>query len=87
MSISKILKFSGSWCSPCIVLKNNLVNFTRVSIEEVDVDENPNEVAKYKIRNIPVLVYLDENGEEVDRTVGLVTVDQINSIIDKHETN
>lgn len=87
MSVSKIKKFSGAWCSPCRVLKSNLVNFTRIPVEEIDVDENPDEVTKYKIRNIPVLVYLNENGEEIDRTVGLQTIDQINAIIDKHEAD
>lgn len=87
MSVSKILKFSGSWCGPCKVLKNTLANFTRVPVEEIDVDENLDEVTKYKIRTIPVLVYLNENGEEIDRTVGLQTIDQINAIIDKHEAD
>ena len=87
MSVSKILKFSGSWCGPCRVLKNTLSNFIRVPVEEIDVDENQEECIKYKIRTIPVLVYLDENGEELERTVGLQTLDQINAIIDKHEAD
>ena len=87
MAISKIKKFSASWCGPCRVLKQNLEGFTRVPVEEIDVEANTDETTKYNIRNVPVLVYLDENGNEVDRTVGLVTVQKINEIIDKHETN
>lgn len=87
MAINKILKFSASWCSPCRVLKQNLEGFTRVPVEEIDVEANIDEVTKYSIRNIPVLVYLDENENEVDRTVGLVTIQKINEIIDKHETD
>lgn len=87
MSVSKILKMSAEWCGPCRVLKQNLVNFTRVPVEEINVEENQEAVTKYKIRNIPVLIYLDENGNELERTVGLQTLDQINSIIDKYEAN
>ena len=87
MAISKIKKFSATWCSPCRVLKQNLEGFTRVPVEEIDVEANTDETTKYNIRNVPVLVYLDENGNEVDRTVGLVTVQKINEIIDKHETD
>ena len=87
MAISKIKKFSATWCGPCRVLKQNLEGFTRVPVEEIDVEANTDETTKYNIRNVPVLVYLDENGNEVDRTVGLITVQKINEIIDKHETN
>lgn len=87
MAISKIKKFSASWCNPCRVLKQNLEGFTRVPVEEIDVESNTDEVTKYSIRNIPVLVYLDSDGNEIDRTVGLVTVQKINEIIDKHETD
>lgn len=87
MSVVKILKLGASFCSPCRVLKQNLEGFTRVPVEEIDVEANTDEVTKYSIRNIPVLVYLDENGNEIDRTVGLVTVQKINEIIDKHETD
>lgn len=87
MAISKIKKFSASWCGPCRVLKQNLEGFTRVPVEEIDVETNTDETTKYNIRNVPVLVYLDENENEVDRTVGLVTIQKINEIIDKHETD
>lgn len=87
MSVSKILKMSAEWCGPCRVLKQNLANFTRVPVEEINVEENQEAVTKYKIRNIPVLIYLDESGNELERTVGLQTLDQINSIIDKYEAN
>ena len=87
MSVSKIQKYSTSWCGPCKVLKNTLANFTRVPIEEIDCEENPDAAAKANIRNVPTLLYLDENGVVLERTVGLQTLDQINTIIDKYETN
>lgn len=87
MSVSKIIKLSTSWCNPCKVLKKNLEGFTRVPVEEIDCEENPDTAAKYNVRNVPTLVYLDENENVLERTVGLQTLDQINAIIDKYETN
>ena len=80
-------EIESTWCAPCRVLKQNLEGFTRVSVEEIDVEANMDEATKYGIRNIPVLIYFDSDGNEVDRTVGLVTVQKINEIIDKHETD
>lgn len=87
MAVSKILKFSTNWCNPCKVLKKNLEGFTRVPVEEVDCEENPDMAQKYNIRNVPTLIYLNDKDEIIDRTVGLQTIDQINEIIDKYETN
>lgn len=87
MAISKILKFSASWCNPCKVLKQNLEGFTRVPVEEIDCEEHPDISQKYNVRNVPTLVYLNDKDEVVDRTIGLQTIDQINAIIDKHETD
>lgn len=85
--VSKILKFSAIWCGPCRVLASNLKNFNRVPIKEIDCDEDEEMVSKYNIRNIPTLVFLGEDEMELERTTGLVTIDQINKIIDKYEIN
>ena len=87
MSVSKIIKLSTSWCNPCKVLKKNLEGFTRVPVEEIDCEENPDMAQKYNVRNVPTLIYLNDKNEIIDRTVGLQTLDQINAIIDKYETD
>ena len=87
MSVSKIQKFSTSFCGPCRVLKNTLSTFTRVPVEEIDCEENQEAATKAGIRNVPTLLFLDAKGNVLERTVGLQTLDQINAIIDKYETD
>lgn len=74
--VSKILKFSAEWCAPCKALKHNLKDLD-FPIEEIDVQENEDLTAEYNIRNIPTLIYLDEDGEILHRSVGLVTKDAV----------
>lgn len=74
--VTKILKFSAEWCGPCKALKQNLksVDFP---IEEHDISEEYDLAAEYGIRSIPTLIYVDENGKTLHRSVGLVTKDVV----------
>lgn len=73
--VNKVLKFAGEWCMPCRALSETLSKVTDVYIELIDVDENEGLCEKYHIRNIPVLVFLNENNEELGRTVGNISLE------------
>lgn len=66
---NRVLKFSASWCVPCKQLSAMLAAMGE-TVEEVDIDENEELVAKYGIRGVPTMVMLDEAGNEVSRVVG-----------------
>jgi thioredoxin 1 len=75
--MKKILYFSASWCSPCKTLGPIMESLSgQINYQKIDVDTNPDMSIKYKIRNIPALVLL-ENGEVKDRKVGVLSKDQI----------
>lgn len=77
--ITKILKFEADWCSPCkllSVLIDSIKDHIPVEIKHIDVDENSELCTKYKIRSIPVLIFLEDD-VEVSRLVGLQTKEQI----------
>jgi len=82
----EVLKFYANWCGPCKILTQRLEDVKNLT--EINIEENHETAIKYKIRNIPALVFL-KDGVEVHRSVGLITkheydqiVDEIN--IDKH---
>lgn len=75
--IVKIEKYGASWCMPCKVLDKTLEQVSGVEIVKYDVDEEPELTEEKKIRNVPVLIFYNENNEEVDRIVGAVPLGTI----------
>ena len=80
-----VLKIGAPWCLPCKVIGTNISEIEAENIDsaefvEVNVDEADEEfVDNLRVRNIPVLIFY-KNGEAVDRTVGLLTK---NDLLDK----
>ena len=68
----KVVKFFAEWCGPC---KNVKPKFEKVAADPkysdvifaaVDVDTQNAIAEKYKVRSMPTIKILDENGKEVD---------------------
>jgi thioredoxin 1 len=76
----EVLKFYANWCGPCRVLSERLKE--EKEITEINVDTDHETAVKYRIRNIPVLVFL-KDGEEVHRSIGLITKYEYDLIIDE----
>lgn len=79
--ITRIEKFGASWCGPCKVLDRTLEQLTGIEIVKHDVDEEEELANVRGIRNVPVLIYYNEQDEEVKRTVGAISLGTIISII------
>ena len=71
--ITKIYKAGAEHCGPCRQLKQELKDFDLIPIIEIDVDEDEAFCEKYNIKNIPVLLFCDENDNVIDRQVGFIT--------------
>jgi len=76
----EVLKFYANWCGPCKILTQRLEDVK--NIKEINIEENHETAIKYKIRNIPALVFL-KDGEEVHRSVGLITKHEYDQILNE----
>lgn len=83
--IKRIEKYSASWCQPCRVLEKTLENIpSDIELIKYDIDEDESIAEMRGIRNIPVLIYYDENYNEVTRTVGAIPLSKIMEVINNY---
>jgi len=76
--MKKILYFSAAWCGPCKMLGPIMESVgNEVNYQKIDVDSNQELSMKYGIRNIPTLVLVDNNGNELNRSTGVMQKQQI----------
>ena len=75
--MTRILRFTASWCGPCKVLSENLQNAElNLPIEVVDIDVHPDIATDFGVRSVPTLVMMQEN-IEVKRIVGALSSKEI----------
>jgi len=79
----KLLKFTASWCPSCKQLSKVLEDFNDIPVEEVDVEDQFELADKYGIRNLPTMILLDKDNNEIRRFVGLITLDKIREFVNE----
>lgn len=78
----KIYDFYATWCNPCKALAKTLETIELpedIELIKIDVEEDENEelITKFRIKNVPVLVIVDEEGNELKRVGGNISKSQI----------
>ncbi|MCQ2184721.1 MAG: thioredoxin family protein [Bacteroidales bacterium] len=79
----KAVKYGASWCGPCHIMRANLIQ-SGIPFEEIDIDERPDLAAAKHIEYIPVTEFYDDGGALIDSRTGIVSVEGILSIVNKH---
>lgn len=83
-----VIDFSAEWCGPCRMVTPIIHELAdeyegRILTGEVDVDENPQITMKYRVRNIPTVIFF-KNGEVVDKQVGAVPKSTYKKLVEQY---
>jgi thioredoxin 1 len=84
-----LLQFSAEWCNPCKMLSPIVKKISEenegkdLNIGKINVDSDGPVAARFNVRNIPTLIYLNKDGEVVDRMVGQQPKETIQAKLDE----
>ncbi|MEC1437352.1 glutaredoxin family protein [Bacillus sonorensis] len=76
----KLIKLEQPSCNPCQLVSNYL-NEKGIDYEAIDVTERPEVAAEYGVMGVPVIILLDEKGDEVKRSSGFKP-DELDKIVE-----
>lgn len=76
----KILKFSSATCMPCKQLAkiiDELDDDTKSLFEEYTSENDITKFMQFNVRSVPTLIAVDESGNELRRSTGMMTEDKL----------
>jgi len=80
----KVIKFYADWCGPCksyAPVFDKVVKELNVEYENIDVDKDTTGLAaKYKVRSIPLTVFINEDGTST-KEVGMLSEEKLKQLI------
>lgn len=79
-----LVDFFADWCGPCKMLSPVIEEIaeekSEIKVCKVNVDNQPELAMKYGVMSIPTLVVI-KNGSEKDKSVGLVSKEEVLELI------
>lgn len=86
--MARVIDFHAEWCGPCKQQEPILEDLEEeygdtIDFDDVDVDEEQDVASQYGVRSIPTIVIEDDDGNPVERFVGLTDKDQIEEALEQ----
>lgn len=87
----KVLKIGAVWCNGCVVMRPRWQeveqNHPELETEYYEFDDSEEIIEKYNIEKgrLPTFIFLDSQGEEIDRKSGELSVEEIEDLINKYK--
>ncbi len=78
-----LVDFFATWCGPCKSMHPVLEELDReedFKVGQVDIDEYPDLVNKYRIMSVPFFIVF-KNGEVVGKTIGVQSKEELLALI------
>ena len=79
-----LVDFNADWCGPCKMIKPMIEEIAEsddeIKVVSINIDDEDELSEKYNVSSIPCLIIFDK-GKEIKRNVGLISKDEIESLM------
>ena len=77
--MKKLVYISSTWCGPCKTFSPIMskIASSGIPVEKVDADSNSDVLTKYGVRSIPTVIKVDNNGNMLDKFVGVKSEQEV----------
>lgn len=79
----RLLKFSAAWCGPCKSLSAIMDGMTLpMEVEHIDIDTAGDRAQQYKVRSVPTLIVVNDEGDPIKRASGVMSAEQLQTFLE-----
>lgn len=86
-----LVDFFADWCGPCKMMAPIIEKLAekyegKMKIGKINVDENPNMAAQYRVMSIPTLLFF-KGGEKIEMMMGAMSEMDLGIVIERILSN